>query len=254
MRARDIMTAPVITIGPGTPVWKIAVLLFKRRISGVPVVKDERLVGLVSEGGLLRRHEIGTDRSAAAGSWWDRLIKDDPAPASYVKSHAKRAKDIMTRNVVSVVENTPITEIASLFETRKIKRVPVLRRKKPVGIVSRANLVQALAVKSEGFETRRAQTDDAIRRQLLSEVGHQSWWRRTLSNVIVTDGVVHYWGLLGAEDERQAARVAAETCQACARSRTTGCASQTCLRCCNAFEQKKRRGRRIFNLPTRRLL
>lgn len=210
MKARDIMTAPVITISPSTPVREIAALLLERRISGVPVVEDGRVVGLVSEGDLLRRHEIGTDRSAAEGSWWARLTKDDPAPAAYAKSHARRAKDIMTRDVVSVVENTPITEIASLFETRRIKRVPVLRRKKLVGIVSRANLVQALAVTAKSVGAHRLQTDDAIRSRLLSELAHQSWWRRSPSNVIVTDGVVHYWGLLGSEGERQAARVAAE--------------------------------------------
>ena len=210
MKARDIMTATVITIGPDTPVREIAGLLFERRISGVPVVEDGRVVGLVSEGDLLRRHEIGTDRSPAQASWWASLTKDDPAPSAYVKSHARLARDIMSRDVVVVVENTPITEIASLFETRRIKRVPVLRRKKLVGIVSRANLVQALAVKTKGFEAHGAQTDGAIRRQLLSEVAHQSWWRRSPSKVIVTDGVVHYWGLLGSEDERQAARIATE--------------------------------------------
>lgn len=210
MKAHDIMTAPVITISPGTPVREIAALLVERRISGVPVVEDGRVVGLVSEGDLFRRHEIGTDRSAADESWWFRLIKDDPAPSAYVKSHARLAKDIMTRDVISVVEDTPVAEIASLFESRRIKRVPVLRYKKLVGIVSRANLVQALAVKTKSLEAHRARTDNAIRRRLLSEVEHQSWWRRSPSNVIVTDGVVHYWGLLGSEDERQAARVAAE--------------------------------------------
>lgn len=210
MKANDIMTAPVITISPGTPVREIAALLVERRVGGVPVVEDGRVVGLVSEGDLFRRHEIGTDRSATDESSWFRLIKDDPAPSAYVKSHARRAKDIMTRDVVSVVEDTPIAEIASLFETRRIKRVPVLRYKKLVGIVSRADLVQALAATTESAGGNRAQTDDAIRRRLLSELAHQSWWRRSPSNVIVTDGIVHYWGLLGSGDERPAARVAAE--------------------------------------------
>jgi CBS domain-containing protein len=210
MKARDIMTAPVITINPGTPVREIAALLLERRISGVPVVEDGRVVGLVSEGDLIRRQEIGTDRGAAEASWWDRLIKGDPAPAAYVKSHARRAKDIMTRDVVSVVEDTPIAEIASLFGTRKIKRVLVLRYRRLVGIVSRANFVQALAVKTKRVVAHRARADDGIRVRLLSELAHQSWWRRQPSNVIVTDGVVHYWGLLGSEDDRQAARVAAE--------------------------------------------
>lgn len=210
MKAKDIMTAPVVTISPGTPVREIAALLLKRRISGVPVVEDGRVVGLVSEGDLLRRHEIGTDRGAAESSLWVRLIKDDPAPTAYVKSHASRAQDIMTRDVVSVVENTPIAEIASLLETHRIKRVPVFRGERLVGIVSRANLIQALAVSSRARKALRANGDESIRRKLLAELERQPWWRSTASNVIVTDGIVHFWGIVDSNDEKEAARIAAE--------------------------------------------
>ena len=210
MKAKDIMTTPVITVAPDTPVLDIAGLLLERQISAVPVVEDGRVVGLVSEGDLLHRREIGTDGSLPEASWWTRLVEDDPAPAAYVKSHASRARDIMTRNVVSVVEETSLAEIASLFETRKIKRVPVLRRKKLVGIVSRGDLVQLLAVKARTCHAYCQRSDDRIREQLLSELANQSWWRQHSSNVIVTDGVVHYWGVLRSDDERQAARVAAE--------------------------------------------
>ena len=210
MKAKDIMTTPVITIGPDTPVLDIAGLLLERQISAVPVVEEGRVVGLVSEGDLLHRREIDTDGSVPEASWWTRLVEEDPAPAAYVKSHASRAGDIMTRNVVSVVEETSIAEIASLFETRKIKRVPVLRRKELVGIVSRADLVQLLAVKAKTCDAQYHRTDDQIREQLLSELINQPWWRQSSSSVIVTDGVVHYWGVLRSDDERQAARVAAE--------------------------------------------
>src|SRR5436853_255709 len=108
-----------------------------------------------------------------------------------------KARDIMTVPVITIGPDAPVRDIAALlFETRGIKRVPVLRRKKLVGIVSRANLVQALAVEPKNVGAQGAQTDDVIRKRLLTEVAHQSWWRRSLSNVIVTDGVVHYWGLL----------------------------------------------------------
>ena len=185
-------------------------MLLERQISAVPVVEDGRVVGLVSEGDLLHRREIGADGSLPEASWWTRLVEDDPAPAAYVKSHASRARDIMTRNVVSVAEETSLAEIASLFATRKIKRVPVLRRKDLVGIVSRADLVRLLVVKAKTCHAHCQRSDDQIREQLLSELAHQSWWRRNSSNVIVTDGVVHYWGVLRSDDERQAARVAAE--------------------------------------------
>lgn len=210
MNAKDIMTTPVASIGPDTTVREIAALLLERHISAVPVVEDGRVIGMVSEGDLLRRHEIGTDRDRPTRSWWLSLIDDNPAPAEYVKSHAARARDIMTRQVISVEEDTPITVIANLLETHRIKRVPVLRDERLVGIVSRANLIQALAVSSRSAEELRAPSDDAIRRQLLAELDRQPWWRSTASNVIVTNGVVHYWGILDAQDEREAARIAAE--------------------------------------------
>lgn len=210
MKASDIMTAPVISIGPDTLIRDIATLLLRHRISGVPVIKNDRIVGLVSEGDLLRRHEIGTDRTPPKDWWWARLMQEDPEPGAYVKSHARYARDIMTRNVISVAESTPIAEIATLLETRGIKRVPVLRHKKLVGIVSRANLIQALSAHSKPGEIPRKVSDDAIRKQLLAELGNQKWWRTSSSNVIVTDGVVHFWGLLDSDSQKEAARVAAE--------------------------------------------
>jgi len=210
MKAKDIMTSPVIAVTPDTPVREIAALLFERRISGVPVLQDGRLVGLVSEADLLHRHEIGTDRVAQPRSWWLRLFNVDSTPAEYVKSHATRARDVMAREVVSVTPDTPIAEIASLLETRGIKRVPVLRGAQLVGIVSRGNLVQALAVMSQSAVRVTPPSDQAIRGWLLEELERQPWWGRVSSNVIVAGGVVHYWGMVNSEDERNAARVAAE--------------------------------------------
>jgi CBS domain-containing protein len=208
MNASDIMTSPAISVGPDASVQEIAALLFERRISGVPVVEDGRLVGLVSEGDLLHRREIGTDRVAQRGSWWLRLFSADHSPAEYIKSHARRARDIMTRDVATVSPDTPIAEIATLLERRGIKRVPVLRGGRLAGIVSRSNLVQALAVKAPA-EVPDA-SDDAIRASLLAELEQQSWWRERVSNVIVTEGMVHYFGTIHSEDRQEAARVAAE--------------------------------------------
>jgi CBS domain-containing protein len=209
MNAEDIMTSPVITVGPETLVREIAALLFERRISAVPVVEKGRLVGLVSEGDLLHRHEIGTDRVARAGSWWLKLFGADRSLEDYVKSHARKARDVMTREVVSVAADTPVAEIADLLESRGFKRVPVLRDGSLIGIVSRANLIQALAVKKRSRKPARRSDDNTIREQLLAELQRHPWWRNS-SNLIVTDGAVHYWGIIDSEDERQAARVAAE--------------------------------------------
>ncbi len=210
MKANDIMTSPVITVEPDTSIREIAKLLFEHRISAVPVVEKGRLVGLVSEADLLHRREIGTDRVAPSGSWWLRLFSADRSPEDYIKSHARRARDIMTREVATVAPDTPVAQIATLLETHGIKRVPVMRDGKLVGIVSRSNLVQALAV-TPAAEATSPEGDDGIRAGLLAELERQPWWRgRVASNVIVTDGIVHYWGTLDSEEERQAARIAAE--------------------------------------------
>jgi CBS domain-containing protein len=144
------------------------------------------------------------------GSWWLRLFGDNRSASDYVKAHAREARDVMTRDVVSVAPETPVAEIADLLETRGIKRVPVLRDGALVGIVSRANLVQAMALADHPAQRTHPSSDDAIRGRLLTELERHSWWRPTRSSVVVKDGVVHYWGSIDSEDERDAARVAAE--------------------------------------------
>ena len=138
-----------------------------------------------------------------------RLFQSGPGPAEYVKSHAVYAADVMTRDVIAVSEGEPISGIAILFGKHAIKRVPVLRDGRLVGIVTRANLIQALAVNSTRRKAQRALDDGAIRARLLEEFETHSWWRAD-SNVIVADGVVHYWGTCDNDAEKQAARVAAE--------------------------------------------
>lgn len=210
MQAKDIMTAPVVTITPYTPVHEVAALLRDRRIGGVPVLEGGQVVGLVSEGDLLHRHEIGTDHLVTRRPWWTRLFKADRLPADYVKSHGGRARDIMTRQVISVSEDTPVDRLAELFEVRRIGRVPVLRGHRLIGIVCRADLVEAIARQPTSDEAPGVQTDEAIRARLLAELQQQPWWRSNWSNVFVTDGVVSYRGLVEGEDQRRAARVAAE--------------------------------------------
>jgi CBS domain-containing protein len=209
MNAVDIMTSKVIAVTPETLVREVAALLCEHRISAVPVVDNGRLVGLVSEADLLHRHEIGTDLDTRTGSWWLRLFSADRSPGNYVKSHARQARDVMTREIVSVAADTPVTEIANLLESRGIKRVPVVRDGRLIGIVSRANLIQALAVERRSRKPARPSDDNTIRERLLAELECQPWWRNS-SNLIVTDGIVHYWGAIDSEVERQAARVAAE--------------------------------------------
>lgn len=210
MKARDIMTSPVFTVAPDTLVKKIAAILFERRISAVPVVDQDALVGIVSEADLLHRQEIGTADPGRGGSWWLRLFSANPSVEDYVKSHARRARDVMTRRVVTVSPDAALAEVAQILETHDIGRVPVVEAGKLVGIVSRANLVQALAVKIATADAVPSADDQGIRRQLLTELEQQDWWRLDRANVIVTDGVVHFWGMVESDDARPAARVAAE--------------------------------------------
>ena len=145
MRAIDVMTSEVITVGENATVPKAAKLLAEHGISAVPVVdKHNRVIGMVSEGDLLHRAETGTERRR---SWWLEMVSStDQLAGEYIKSHSGKVKDVMTRDVLSVTEETPVADIAVLLEINRIKRVPVLRDGKLVGIVSRANLVRALAM------------------------------------------------------------------------------------------------------------
>jgi CBS domain-containing protein len=215
MRAMDVMTTNVITVGPDTSVQEVAKILSERNISGVPVVDAEnRLVGIVSEGDLLHRVETGTERRVhrRRRSWWlDTIGTDEELAREYVKSHGRTAKDVMTREVTSVGDTTELADIANLLETKRIKRVPVIRDGRLVGIVSRANLVRALAAAGSRLTADTATDDRTIRQKLLEELQGQEWVRTWAADIIVRDGVVHIWVSDDRPDEeRQALRVAAE--------------------------------------------
>src|SRR5215469_281691 len=145
MRAADVMTTEVITVGEDASVQDAAKLMAGRGISAVPVVdRERRVIGMVSEGDLLHRAETGAERRR---SWWLEMVAaTNRLAAEYVKSHSASVNDVMTRDVISVTEETAVADVAILLETNRIKRVPVLRDGKLVGIVSRANLVRALAM------------------------------------------------------------------------------------------------------------
>ena len=210
MKASDIMTAPAITVTPQTTVGEVAALLAERAISAVPVVEAGRLAGIVSEADLLHRHEIGTDCALRGDPWWLRMFRIDSEPAKYVRSHAVRVADIMTRKVAVVDPDTTLAEVADVLDRRGVKRLPVTRDGRVVGIVSRSDLVAALAASNAGRAEPAPQDDEAIRERLLAELHRQPWWHSDLSLVTVRDGVVTYRGLMDTEGERAAARVAAE--------------------------------------------
>jgi CBS domain-containing protein len=212
MKAKDIMTSEVVTVSPVTLVGEMARLLLKHRVSAVPVVEEGKLVGIVSEGDLLHRHEIGTERALRGEPWWSRLLGSDRSPEEYVMSHARLVRDIMTRDVVTVGPEAPLAEIAAVLDKRRIKRVPVLQGAKLAGIVSRSDLVRALASAAESTQEPRQLSDAEIERRLMAELRRQSWWLADCTLVTVADGVVRFQGMMGSDDpaRRRAARIAAE--------------------------------------------
>ncbi|MEO8279842.1 MAG: CBS domain-containing protein [Ideonella sp.] len=209
MNAKEIMSTPVITITPHTPVRRIAALLDEHHISGVPVVDDGKVIGIVNESELLRRFEIGTEDSEPKRSWLDKLLERDLTALAYVRSHSQRAVDVMQRDVVAVAEETSVQRLAAILGERAVRRIVVLRGEKLVGIVTRASLIRALKLQT----TARANgsgSDEAILTTLLDELAKQPWWRPNQSSVTVCNGVVRFQGLVENDDERRAARAAAE--------------------------------------------
>jgi CBS domain-containing protein len=209
MKAKDVMTAQVVSVGPDITVRELASILLKRGISGVPVLDGEKLVGIVSEGDLIQRTEIGT--ASQYRSRWLRLFNDNATiAAEYVKSHAKRIRDVMTRDVISVTEYTPLSEVAAVLEKNRIKRVPVVRNGRLVGIITRGNLIRRLAAANEQPLSHAAPDDGSMRDAVINTIKSQPWSDIETADVTVTDGLVEFWGIYGSEEARQAARVAAE--------------------------------------------
>jgi CBS domain-containing protein len=214
MRAMDVMTTPVITVTSDTTVQDLAKLLSEKGISGVPVVEGgDRIVGVVSEGDLLHRAETGTERRLQRRrSWWlDSLAAEEEAAREYVKEHGRLVRDIMSTDVITAPDTSDLADVAMLLETKRIKRVPVTHDGKLVGIISRANLVRALATTSSAPAIVADADDRSIREQLLSELRGQRWANIWAADIMVRDRVVHIWMSDDQpEAEKRALRIAAE--------------------------------------------
>ncbi len=207
MKAKDVMTTVVVYADPQTSVRAVAQTLLKRRISGVPVVDDGgRVIGIVSEGDLMQRPESETERPR---SWWLELIQgEEDRAGQYLKSHGLTARDVMTREPVTVTEDTPLEEIAMLLERKAIKRVPVLRDGKLVGIVSRADLLHGLVARA-GQTGKPAPLAPPTREAVIAEIRGA---RLSLDyvNVVVADDAVHLWGAVASALQRDAIALAAK--------------------------------------------
>jgi CBS domain-containing protein len=203
------MTSPVVSVAPDATVLQAVQIMLQRRISGLPVIdKDGRLVGIVTEGDLLRRVETGTQRRRPR--WLEFLLGPGRLADEYTRTHGRKVNDVMTSAPLSVAEDAALEEIVKLMEKRQIKRVPVLRGEQVIGIVTRANLLHALAGVSREATASIESSDAAIRAAFLAELAKEKWAPIALINPIVRDGVIELWGTITDERERQALIVAAE--------------------------------------------
>jgi CBS domain-containing protein len=207
MKAAEVMESHVVSVRPETTVCDVARELVARKISAVPVLEDDgKLVGIVSEGDLIRRVESGTERHR---SWWlELLTTSEQLATEYVKSHARYAGEVMTRQVVTVEEDTPLAKIAHLFEHHNIKRVPVVRNGKMVGIVSRLDLLHVLA--NLHSKSAPIMDDAGIHAEILRQLKSEHWFASAQVEISVRDGAVKIEGIVMSQEQRAAIRVAAE--------------------------------------------
>lgn len=208
MQAEDIMTKGVICLNIEETIFDAAELMLGAGVSAVPVVNDKgELVGIVSEADLLRRAETGTTPKK---SWLSRLLASETSAAhDFVAAHARRVSDVMTRDVVTASEQATLAELVDLIERHGVKRIPIVRAKKLIGVVSRADLLEALLSREpEGPMVR--PSDKELRETVIEALAHRPWASKWPTNVFANDGVVHLWGFVPNDEVRTAYRVAAE--------------------------------------------
>lgn len=212
MNVSDLMTTSVVTVRANASITEAIGLMLEKGISGLPVVDAAgALVGIVTEGDFLRRGELGTERHRPR--WLELLLGPHRLADEYVHTHARKVEDIMTRDVAAVTEDTPLDAVVRTMEKRRVKRLPVVRGGKIVGIISRANLVHALArlaIPSVPVLARSLADDNRIRGLILAEMDRQPWAPRATVDVSVQDGVAELRGTVIDEKDRQAMRVLVE--------------------------------------------
>jgi CBS domain-containing protein len=208
MKARDVMSKAVVSVTPDCSIEDMAKKMEEYRISGLPVVDTAgKLVGVVTEGDCLRRAELGTERKRSM--WRTFMATQGTLAEEYIRSHARKVADVMTRDPITVGEDTPLEDIIHLMEKHRIKRLPVLKDGELVGIVSRANLVQAMAgLLRAGAPVHKS--DTAIRDSVRLELDKLPWPAKEFVSVTVKDGVVDLWGTFTAFRQDEAATVAAQ--------------------------------------------
>ena len=208
MKVSDVMTRRVVSVAPEATIRQAIRLMLDNHISGLPVIDDKaNLIGIVSEGDFLRRSEIGTERRRS--HWLDVFLGPGGPANDYVHSHGLKVQEVMTRKPITVQEDTPLDQAVHLMESHKVKRLPVVRGGKVVGIVSRANLMRALASIYRAAP-KSAKDDAAIRNQILSDLAKQDWSAGADVDVVVRGGIADMWGSIAEPAQRDALKVLIE--------------------------------------------
>ncbi|RXH18337.1 CBS domain-containing protein [Bradyrhizobium guangzhouense] len=207
MHAIHVMTRDVVAVTPHTTIEEAAKIMLQMHISGLPVIDDAgNLVGIVSESDFLRRSEIGTGRKHAA--WLKFFMGPGRAAAEFVHERGRKVEDVMTRQVVSAQEETSLADLVDLMEKHDIKRIPVMRGKATIGIVTRSNLLQAMA--SLAHEIPDPTADDEHICDRITRAINKADWRPIGFRADVRNGIVHLHGLITTDEARRASMIAAE--------------------------------------------
>ena len=208
MKASDVMTSPVKTVGPRDTIRTAIETMLAMHVSGLPVVNAEgRLVGMLSEGDLMRRAELGTEKQRPR--WMEFLVGPGRSASDYVQTHGRYIEEVMTADPIVVEADTPLEEVVGVMEHRRIKRVPVVRDGRLIGIVTRSDLLASLLA-AEKATVAPAGDDAAIRTAILAELQRRAWVPSAAIRIEVVDGTVTLAGTILDEREREALRVAAE--------------------------------------------
>ena len=210
MNAADVMTQPVISVAPEATIAEAARLMLLHRISGLPVTESSgKVVGMVTEGDLLRRAELGTEHRRRR--WVELLVGPGRLAGDYIDTHGRKVGEVMTGTVVSVTPQETLSAVVDVMEERHIKRVPVIEQGRLVGIISRANLVRALVQRlTEAEAAKPDATDTEIQDRVRAILEREPWGPRFSVEVTVKDGIVQLNGAVTDDRERTALRVAAE--------------------------------------------
>jgi len=209
MRVDEVMTTGVATVRADASLSDAIATMEARHISGLPVMDGSgALVGMLTEGDLLKRVEIGTAGHRRSG-WLDVVLGSGRGASDYVRTHSRYVGDVMSREVVTATEATPLEDVVALMEKLHVKRLPIVRDGALVGIVSRADLVRALglALKAEAAGD---SADTLIHERLQADLRQQRWFSSGDVGFTVKNGVVTFTGVFSDQQVLGALRVAAQ--------------------------------------------